>query len=317
MGRYDATKAKNVSPMKILEPHVMPTRDESIAYFRMQLDVTETLKFIDKYNQERNLEKPNKLTFFHVFLTACARGFGIFPQLNRFILGRKFWQRNRIQFSFLIKKQLKYKAKETIVKMDFDPFDTVDSVRERVHNYVNRARSDKGSEADSEMNFFGKLPRFVLILAVKILRMLDFFGIMPRGMIESDPLYTGAMLANLGSIGLNASLHHIFNWGTMSWCFMVGNYRYLPVANEKGEVSAKQIVDIGVTVDERIGTGMTYIMGLKTIQKLMENPEELLTPPKLPRENLEELALVDWQILRKKGKKVPRDYSKFKDYIIE
>ncbi len=315
MGRYDSTKAKNVPPMKVLEPHVMKTRDESVAYFRIPLDVTETLKFMEKYNEEHGLDKTNRLTFFHIFLTACTRAFSMFPQLNRFILAKKFWQRNRIQFSFLVKKQLKYKAKETMAKIDFDPFDTVETVRERIHEYVNKARSDTGSEADSEMNFFGKLPRFVLALAVRTLRLLDYFGIMPKSMIESDPLYTGAMMANLGSIGLNASLHHIFDWGNMSWCFMVGNYRNMPVANEAGDIFARKIVDIGVTVDERIGTGMSYVMGLKTIQKFMENPEVLVEPPKLSRDLLDELALVDWEILRKKGKKVPRTYPE--EYILD
>ncbi|UYP44247.1 hypothetical protein NEF87_000532 [Candidatus Lokiarchaeum ossiferum] len=315
MSRYDATRVKNIPSMKILEPHVMKTRDESVAYFRIQLDVTNSLEFLEKYNADHNLDKTNRLTFFHIFLTACTRSFAMYPQMNRFILGRQFWQRNRIQFSFLVKKQLKYKAKETVAKIDFDPFDTVDTVRERIHKYVNKARSEKGSEADSEMNFFGKLPRLLLMLGVKIMRLLDFFGIMPKSMIESDPLYTGAMMANLGSIGLNASLHHIFDWGNMSWCFMVGNYRYVPVANEKGEVYARKMVDIGTTVDERIATGLSYIMGMKTLQRFIENPEELLTPPKLSRTLLDELALVDWEILRKTGKKKPRQYPK--EFVID
>jgi hypothetical protein len=317
MGRYDGTKVKNLSDMKILEPHVMKTRHESIAYFRIYLDVTNCLDFIDKYNKDRNLEKADRLTFFHVFLTATTRGFSMFPQLNRFVLGRKYWQRNRIQFSFLVKKRLKYKSKEAQVKMDFDPFDTIDTVRERIHRYVNKARSETGNEADKTMRLFGKLPRGILMLGVKILRFLDFFGLQPRGQIESDPLYTGAMMANLGSIGLDASLHHIFNWGSMSWCFMVGKYEYRPVCDKDGNVTGRKVVLIGTTVDERIGTGMSFILGLKKIQEMIINPEQLMTPPKLPQEVLDELALVDWQLLRKKGKKKPRNYDAFKEYILE
>ena len=36
-----------------------------------------------------------------------------------------------------------------------------------------------------------------------------------------------------------------------------------------------------------------------------------------PQEVLDELALVDWKLLRKKGKKKPRNYDAFKEYILE
>jgi hypothetical protein len=318
MGRYDATKAKNISMMKKLEAHVMVTRHESIAYFRIYLDVTKSLEFMEKYNKDRGLDKSNRLTFFHIFLTACARGFGMYPQLNRFILGRKFWQRNRIQFSFLVKKKLKYKAKETLAKIDFDPFDTVDTVRERIHKYVNRARTDKGGGIDKQMRLFAWIPRSGLKFVTSFMRTLDYWGLLPGALIEDDPMYTGAMMANLGSIGLDASLHHIFNWGTMSWCFMVGNYEFRPVADKiTGELTSRKTVLIGCTVDERIGTGMAFILGLKKIQEMIINPEQLLTPPYIPRVNLDELALVDWKYQKKKRKKRARNYDEFKDYIIE
>ncbi|WP_457559549.1 2-oxo acid dehydrogenase subunit E2 [Candidatus Harpocratesius sp.] len=293
MKRYDGTKPLNLPRFRLIEPHVMRTRDESIGYFRCTLNLTKTLPFIEKYNREHNFDKTTRLTLFHIILCATARTFGLYPHLNRFISGRKYWQHNRLQFSFVVKKKLEAYAKETFAKIDFDPFDTLETVRKRVHAFIYEARTDKGNATEKEIDDWGKYPRWLLMLAVKIFRILEFFGRMPKSLTKPDPLYSSVIFANLGSVGLPAPYHHIFEWGTSSWFITIGKIHKAPVVNEKGEVVAQDTVELGVTVDERISEGMYYNLGLKAITDFIENPEKLIEPPEIPEENLRELALID------------------------
>lgn len=306
MGRYDGTKPLHLPSFRIIEPHVMRTRDESIGYFRIKLNLTKTLPFIEDYNSTRTLDKTNRLTLFHIILCATARTFAMYPHLNRFISGRKYWQHNRLQFSFVVKKVLEANAKETFAKIAFDPFDTLDSVRERVHNFIYHARSTKGNETEKEIDDWGKFPRWMLLLAVKFFRFLEFFGRMPKSMVKPDPLYSSVVFANLGSVGLDAPYHHIFNWGTASWFITVGKIHKAPVVNDEGQIVAQDTVELGVTLDERISEGMYFNLGLKAISDFIENPDQLLNPPEIAQATLEELALIEPKknkSQRKKNKK--------------
>ncbi|MHA1584681.1 MAG: 2-oxo acid dehydrogenase subunit E2, partial [Promethearchaeota archaeon] len=129
MGRYDGTKPMNLSPYKIVEPYAISTRTGAQVFFQATYDLVKTLPYIEKYNKDRRLDKTNRLTLFHVILCAAARGIAKYPHLNRFISGRKYYQRNRLNFSFVVKKQLTPNAPESIAKVDLSPYETLDTIR--------------------------------------------------------------------------------------------------------------------------------------------------------------------------------------------
>jgi hypothetical protein len=311
--RYDGVPAK-VPYFRNVEPHVMQTRDESVGYLNIQFDLTETMPFIKKLNEEAGHDKKTRFTLFHVLLTAMVRTISLYPHLNRFISGRKYWQRNRLNMSFVVKKQLTAYAKETFAKMDFDPYSTVESIRKQVHDHIHVARSDAGNETEDHTDDFGKLPRWVLRIALKLINFLEYYGWMPKSMIEPDPLYCSVVLANLGSVGLQGQiLHHIFNYGNASLFIVVGKIHKVPVVVEidgKDEIVVREIVDIGVTIDERISEGLYYMLALKKVQHLVEHPEELLERPNIPEKELKTLGLIDLESLKKKRKKINKKQAK-------
>jgi len=300
--RYDGMRA-DVSAYRNVEPYVMKTRNESVGLFNTQFDLTKTLPFIENYNQKNNLDKRQRLTFFQVFLCAMTRTVLYHPHLNRFIIGRRYWQRNRLIMSFVIKKQLKTYAKEMFVKIDIDPLSTIEDMRQKYHNVINRSRSDDGNEAEAEINFFGSLPRWVLMIAIKLVKFLDFFGkLPPKMMIEPDPLYASVVLANLGSVGMQGQvIHHIFEWGNASWFICVNRIHKQVIATEESEVKVIDVVDIGITIDERISEGMYYMNGLKTMKKFIENPELMVEKPDVTQDQIDDLMLND-----------PRDKKNYK-----
>ena len=116
--------------------------------------------------------------------------------MNLFITGRRYYQRNRLQLTFVVKKELKKEATESLAKIDFYPQDTLEIVRKRVYEKIDQARSEKGNEQKGEIEFFVRFPRFILILLFKILKFYDFFGMMPKSLIETDPFFCSAVIVN-------------------------------------------------------------------------------------------------------------------------
>ncbi|MBU4496133.1 MAG: 2-oxo acid dehydrogenase subunit E2 [Acidobacteria bacterium] len=290
MGRIDGTQLK-LDPLKRIEPHVMKRRCDSEVYLTLQYEITRTLEFIERFNQ--NLGDKERLKIFHVFLCALVRSIALHPELNRFIAGRKYWQRNEILLSFVIKKELKYKSEETLTKVQFSPFETLDTVRKKIHSFVDEARSEDGSEAQGQIDFFGKLPRFLLMFATKMIEILEFFGSMPKGMVRTDPLYTSAVIANLGSVRIKGGvLHHSYMYGTASLFITINRIHKAPVVDEKThEIKVEDVIDFGFTIDERISEGFSLGEVLQDFRKFIENPELLTEIPLIPEDRLEELQL--------------------------
>jgi len=58
----------------------------------------------------------------------------------------------------------------------------------------------------------------------------------------------------------------------------VGEIKKRPFYDENGNVSMRESVDLGLTIDERIADGYYYSRTVKLIRKLLENPELLEKP---------------------------------------
>jgi hypothetical protein len=77
----------------------------------------------------------------------------------------------------------------------------------KIFPFIMRTRT----ESDEKMSdFVTKLPRIATRLVFWAVRTLDYFGWLPASFIKGDALYTSVYLANLGSIGLDAVYHHMF-----------------------------------------------------------------------------------------------------------
>ena len=111
----------------------------------------------------------------------------------------------------------------------------------------------------------------------------------------------------MGSIGLEGQLnHHMFEWGNASWFIVVNKIRKVPVVNEEGNIEARTVTDIGITIDERISEGMYYIRALKCFKNYVENPETMEKVPTYTQEQIDAMALCD-----------PRDRVKYKQFLKE
>ena len=268
----------------------MRKRNESAIYFSQTLEVESTREFLKRRNRSRGPEE--RISLFHVLLAAAVRTISLRPQLNRFVSGQRIYQRNRLQISFIVKKDMGDDGPETNAKISFSPFDTLEDVRRRVNRDVTEARDWEGNISDHEVDFFAKMPRFIVNGVVKIFRFLDYFGIAPKGMIEIDPLYTSLYVANLGSVGLDAAYHHLYEWGNASVFMVIGRMHRALVLDDKGKPVTRLVIRIKYTMDDRISEGVYAAKALQLFKSFVQNPELLEEAPDLDERILGELALL-------------------------
>jgi 2-oxoacid dehydrogenases acyltransferase (catalytic domain) len=298
--RPDGTLIRNLHSFRGMLPFLMRNRTESIIYFEQEIDVTETLAYIKKHNKSTD-DRSKKMTVFHVFLCAFVRSIALRPQLNRFVSGYRYYQRNELSVNFVAKKTLTDDAQEINVKIAFDPKETLESLAARVNLFVTKAKSIEGNVNSSETDFLMKFPRSILRLIMWGFRVLDYWNLAPASMIRVDPMYSTLFLANLGSVGIDAPYHHLFEWGTNGAFAAIGKIKKVYSMNSQGEVIARDVVKLTYTLDDRISEGIYCARAIDMIKKFVEKPAILSEVPDIPQDILDELNLNPIKSLKEDG----------------
>lgn len=256
--------------MNAMFPYMMKTRTESQVFFDTTLDVENLLEYIGTKKAE-GIE----LKFFQLFVAAVVKLFKERPNLNRFVAGRRLYQRNDIKISFIAKKAVTDEAEETNVSLTFNEKTNFTDVISKMNKDIKSAKSNKVKDDDALINTIMKMPRFMIRGLFGILNWLDFYFEMPRAMADIDPLRCSVYISNLGSIGIEAPFHHLYEWGTCSVFIAIGKIKFMPVALEDGTLVSKKMVEVKVTLDERIADGFYFARSLELMEKCLKNPESI------------------------------------------
>ena len=251
--RKDGYLLRGIDPMHLFVPHLYPNRADCECFVTEKIELTNLLNYIEK----KNADSPDyKYTLFHVIAAALVKTVTLRPKMNRFIQGRRMYQRDHLSLAFVAKKYFGDEAHESLLTMKFDENTTVDSLHDRIMNEVTQVRSGKKEDNSTEkMGILVKMPNFLLRWLVNFLRVLDFYGKVPDALIKEDPCYSSIFISNLGSIKLHATYHHLTNWGTNSLFVVIGEKYMSPKYDEMGNVTMVQALDISITIDERIADG--------------------------------------------------------------
>ena len=275
--RRDARWVKEVTGLQTVMANLMPNRADCEVYLHDTFDATELVKFLDK----KNAEHPEyKTTVFHAFLLCLARMVKERPLMNRYISGRRTYERYDITLSFVAKRKFADGAEESLLTVKAKDEDTLDSVSRHIVGDVRETRRSEHSIGgiDSAVDGFAKLPRLLLIIVFRIIRWLDFWGLMPKALTEGDTNYSTVLVSNLGSIKCPAVYHHLNNYGTNSIMVTLGTLHKEELLMPDGTRQVRDVVDIGATLDERIADGFYFARSLKLIKYVFEHPELLDRP---------------------------------------
>lgn len=270
MAKRDGRVVK-VHALNALLPYTMRSRTESLVYFSTALDVENLLAYIEKKKADGV-----EIKFFQMFVAAVVKLFKKRPSLNRFVSGRKLYQRNDIKVSFIAKKAASDEAAETNVSLAFGDDTTFQEIIDKLKRDITAAKSDEAVKDDDKLiEIVMRLPRFMLRALCALLRWMDFYFNMPKFFADIDPLRCSVYIANLGSIGIEAPFHHLFEWGNCSVFIAIGKIGYRPVALEDGTLVSRKMVEVKVTLDERIADGFYFARSLELMEKYLQDPESI------------------------------------------
>ncbi len=275
--RPDGRYIRDVSGLYTLIFHLMPKRTESEVYLYDKIDATELVKFIERKNAEHD---SYKTTIFHCLVFAAAKMIRERPGMNRFVQGRRLYERDEISLSFMAKRRFADYAEEAFMQIIPKDDDTIDTVSHRIYGDVREARRSEHSTGgfDATVDAFAKVPRLLLMLIFKFVRFLDFWGLVPKSLREGDSNFSTVLLSNLGSIGGPAVYHHLNNYGSNSIMITVGTLHKEEMLMPDGTKEIRDVLDYGATIDERIGDGFYFVRSLRLVKHIFAHPEILDRP---------------------------------------
>ncbi len=275
--RKDGKLLRDLDGLHFITPIIYPNRTDNEAFISERIDLSNINAFLAK----KNGEHPDyHYSLFQLLVTAALKTITLRPKLNRFIANRNTYQRNEVSASFVIKKQFSDTAEEGLAFIHSTERDTLDTIHDEILRQITDRRSERagGDKSTDSMDMFNRMPRFVGKGIVRFLCFLDRHGWVPADLIATDPYYSSVVLTNLGSIQLHSGYHHLTNWGTNSLFIIVGEKKPRPFYDAAGNMTLRDSVDIGLTVDERIADGYYCSKSVRLLKKLLDQPELLERP---------------------------------------
>lgn len=271
--RKDGKLLRKLDSMHYIMPLMYPNRCDNEAFISVKVDLTAAEEFLKK----KNADNPEyKYNIFQLVLTAVLKTIKQRPKMNYFVANQNMYERNELTAAFTVKKIFSDNGGEALARISAKDEDNLDSIHNEIYRQVSFCRSDKKDASTESMDFVQKIPGKHLIGAV--VRFLDRHGWMPASMIATDPYQCSVVLTNLGSIGLDSGYHHMTNWGTNSVFVAIGLMKKRPFHDDDGNVTMRQSLSLGLTIDERIADGYYYSKTVKLLKHLLENPELLELP---------------------------------------
>lgn len=275
--RKDGRLLRELDSLHFITGILYPNRCDNEAYISQRIDLTAINAYLARKNQDGS-DFP--YTMFHLIVTALLKTITLRPKLNRFIVNSNFYQRNEVSAAFVVKKQFSDKGAEALAFLHSKEDYTVEDIHDYIRAQVTECRSEKVDASTDSMDFFNRLPRWVSKTAVKFIMWLDKHGWVPQSLIATDPYYSTVTISNLGSIKLKCGYHHLTNWGTCSLFCIIGEKKLSPFYDAEGNVTMKETLDLGLTIDERLADGYYYSKSVRLLKYLLEHPEELEKPLK-------------------------------------
>ncbi len=274
--RIDGTRVPNVHPVRRIMPFIMPVRSGAWVLFEHAIPTAPLAALLERLNVDRPSDR--RVTFFHCVLRAIGIALTEYPRLNRFVVGSRLYDRKGIWLAFSAKQRMEKDAPIFTAKIAFDPTETLPAMVDRLMTTLREGRSGKETATDREIKGFLTLPAPILRVAVKLQRWLDGWNLLPSGLVKDDPLYASAFVANLGSVGLDAAFHHLYDYGSIPIFVTMGRIHREPLVADDGTVTSREVFVLRYTYDERVEDGFYAARALERLQACLTDPALLTSP---------------------------------------
>ncbi|MBO5128992.1 MAG: hypothetical protein J6B95_01415 [Oscillospiraceae bacterium] len=276
--RIDGRKVRTLSPMAQITSYFQVERNTCSNLFDESFEITH----VDRYIRQKRREGMTDFGITHVLLAAYVRGVAKYPQLNRFINGQKVYSRgNDIQYCMVVKKEMSVDSPDTSIKVHLTPYDTAKDVYEKLNAAVEsvKATQELDSSLDSLIMYLNLIPSVLMKFVVWLLKLMDYFGLLPKFLLELSPFHGSLFFTSMGSLGIRPIYHHLYDFGNLPVFGAFGCKRRANEIQDDGTVVQKKYIDVKFVLDERIVDGYYYATFFKYYRSLLRHPELLDSPP--------------------------------------
>lgn len=271
-------KRKDGEPIKVdafmrFIPLIMKYRYDALVSLTQEIELSPLDDYIKKTYEEKGI----RISYMHILYSALVRTFNDMHGINQFIMGGRHYKRNDIEFSMAVKKSFDIDSEETTLKIKFEgnetPLEIKNILDKRINEEKNVLTSGK-NKTDLFVKTLENTPLFLLRFILGTLKTLDKINLMPQKVLDASPFHASAFITNLGSIGLDAALHHIYDLGTVGTFVSIGK-RGRKIVKKNDEFVEVKIMNIGVVIDERICDGYYYAKALRVFFRYINDPQKL------------------------------------------
>lgn len=275
--RRDATRV-DMPGMNQLLIDIKPYRYQNEVYINTKFDVTDLMDYLAEKKAEGQ-----HVTFFHAMMAAIGKTIYNRPKLNTFIKDRHCFDHKQVSIGFVAKMQLNDRSEEMMMVIPINPEDTLTSLTEKIGARVNKMRKTAPEEIDmkggnSVFDTLGHLPNIIRVPLLGLLKWMDKKDLIPGFLFEDLFYYSSIGITNLGAIKCGAIYHNLSEFGTMSALAAVGEVKPTEVLMPDGTKQIRQLVEFGITLDERIADGYYFAKSCKLIEYLLAHPQLLEEP---------------------------------------
>jgi hypothetical protein len=268
--RYDGRLLRTIPAFSKLMPYLMKIRSDAQNHFEAEVDIHNA----ELYLAQKKKEGYTDMSLLHVFLASYVRVVSERPGINRFIAGQKVYHRNKIECLMTIKKDMTLDSPDTCIKVEFDPRDNIYNVYKKFQKTVIEAKNEDG-DFESVIGGLVKIPGLLLRTAIGGLKLLDYFGLLPKALHEISPFHGSMIITSMGSLGIHAIYHHLYDFGHLPIFLSYGKMYTKEVTNVNGEKENHHFVSFRVVTDERICDGFYYASAFKQMMRYVNHPENL------------------------------------------
>ena len=210
--------------------------------------------------------------------------------LNRFLSGQQVYSRDDdIQFCMVVKTSMDTSAPESITKLHLKPTDTIDDIYEKLNKGIASIQGQAigGSDFDKTAKFLSFIPGVLFKFVVWLLKTIDYFGFLPKFLLEVSPFHASIFFTSMGSLGIPPIVHHLYDFGNMPVFVAFGCKYHKNEVLDDGTVVRRKYIDYTVNTDERICDGFYYATTLKHLKRLLSHPEQLDKPAPVVNHDIE------------------------------
>jgi hypothetical protein len=267
--RSDGDYVTDAPNARKIMPYIMQKKNESMVYFEQKVDTRRVFDFLHDFREKTGLH----ITLLHLIIWAAGQVLAARPRLNRFIADSRIFQRRGIWVSFSAKKGKTDNDPIFVVKKKIDPTMTLKDLVHYIDGDVRSGREGRPSSSDLELKLLFLLPHCLIKAVTWLVRKATEWGLMPASFINADPFFASIFVANLGSIGLDAGYHHLYEYGNIPVFLTIGQVQSEIVVTEDNRQEIRPMMSLKYTLDERVEDGLYCAQALQMVKEILEDPQ--------------------------------------------